>query len=135
MAYAYSMVVPYYQVDQQGVVFNMWYLGWLDEAMSGFLAALGQPYPGLIRDGVDVQLVHSEVDWQGSARWADDVRVEVSTESIGTTSFTLRFGVAAGTTAVATASTVYVVIGTDGSGKRELPGSLRSALESGRAPY
>jgi acyl-CoA thioester hydrolase len=33
--YTFPVVVPYYQVDQQGVVFNMWYLAWFDEAMSG----------------------------------------------------------------------------------------------------
>ena len=131
--YTYSMVVPYYQVDQQGVAFNMWYLGWLDEAMSGFLASVGRPYDGLIRDGLDVQLVHTELDWRGSARWADQVLVAVTADAIGTTSFTLGFQVAVGPDVVATAKTVYVMIGTDGSGKRELPASLRSALESGRA--
>ena len=135
MPYTYSMVVPYYQVDQQGVAFNMWYLGWLDEAMSGFLTSVGRPYGELIRDGLDVQLVHTELDWRGSARWADEVLVTVTTDTIGRTSFTLGFEVAVGPYVAATAKTVYVMIGTDGSGKRELPASLRSALESGRAPY
>lgn len=126
------MVVPYYQVDQQGVVFNMWYLAWFDEAMSGFLASIGQPYDGLIGDGVDVQLVHTEVDWRGSARWGDEVLVGVTADSIGTTSFTLAFAVRVASEVIATAQTVYVMIGTDGTGKRELPMALRSALESGR---
>ena len=124
------MTVPYYQVDQQGVVFNMWYLAWLDEAMSGFLASLGQPYDGLIRDGVDVQLVHTDVDWRGSARWGDTAAVAVSADAIGATSFTLAFRVSVGDKVIATAKTVYVMIGTDGSGKRELPSALRRAFES-----
>jgi acyl-CoA thioester hydrolase len=130
MADVYSIQVPYYQVDQQGVVFNMWYFAWLDEAMSAFLASIGHPYDALIDSGADVQLVHSEIDWKGSARWGDDAVVEVTTAEVGRTSFTLEFLVKVKGEVIATAKTVYVVINTDGSGKRPVPEDLRAALEA-----
>ena len=33
-----------FQYDQQGVVFNMWYFGWFDDAMTQFLGEVGYPY-------------------------------------------------------------------------------------------
>ena len=128
----YRHRVRYLDVDQQGVVFNMWYLGYFDEAMADFLAEGGLPYREMLGSGYDVQLVHSEIDWRSSLRWGDEARVEVSLASVGATSFTLWFAVYAGEILVASGRTVYVVVATDGSGKRPIPPSIRAAL--GAAP-
>ena len=50
------MVVPYYQVDQQGVAFNMWYLGWLDEAKALGCAAVVTNYAVL--DAASLAAIH-----------------------------------------------------------------------------
>ena len=57
------IATSYFQYDQQGVVFNMWYFGWFDDAMTQFLTDVGYPYTALNADGLDVQLVHTEADW------------------------------------------------------------------------
>ncbi len=124
----YRHRVRYLEADQQGVVFNMWYLGYFDEAMSYHLEQGGLPYTEMLASGHDVQLVHSEIDWHSSLRWPDEASVAVSLERSGTTSFTLRFDVSRDSVAVATGRTVYVVVATDGSGKRPIPPVLASAL-------
>src|SRR3954470_13796934 len=78
--------VRYYEVDQQGVVFNMWYLGWFDEAMTAFLGARGAPYDALMGEGYDVMLVHSEIDWTAGVRFGDAVGVRVDVDRVGTSS-------------------------------------------------
>jgi acyl-CoA thioester hydrolase len=125
---AYRMSVRYLEVDQQGVVFNMWYLGYCDEAMSNFLAGGDLAYEELIASGVDFQLVHSEIDWRSSLRWGDEARIEVWPAAIGNTSFTMHFDVHGPQSLVATVDTVYVTVSTDGSGKCPLPPRLRDAL-------
>jgi acyl-CoA thioester hydrolase len=120
--------VRYLEVDQQGVVFNMWYFAYLDEAMAAFLRHGGLPYPEMLAGGHDVQLVHTDLDWRGSLAYGERGEVEVALARLGRTSFTLDFAVTAGDRVVATASTVYVVVGTDGSGKREVPPAIRDAL-------
>jgi acyl-CoA thioester hydrolase len=122
--------VRYLEVDQQGVVFNMWYLGYFDEAMTRFLEEGGLSYRLMLDSGYDVQLVRSEIEWRVPLRWPDEVRVDVSVESVGTTSFRLRFDVHSDVSGqeVATGRTVYVVVSTDGSGKRSIPGPLRAVL-------
>ena len=124
--------VRYLEVDQQGVVFNMWYLGYFDEAMSTFLEEGGLPYQALLESGYDVQLVHSDIDWEGPLRWADDAEVAVTLDRLGRTSFTLTFDVSGPAGPVAKGRTVYVVVATDGSGKRPVPPHLAEAL--GPAP-
>jgi acyl-CoA thioester hydrolase len=126
--YRQAFDVRYVEVDQQGVVFNMWYLAWFDEAMAGFLRHGGLPYPALLATGHDVQLVHTEVDWVGAVRYGERAEVEVSLARVGRTSFALDFAVTAGDRVTATATTVYVVIATDGSGKRAVPGFVLDAL-------
>ena len=124
----YRHRVRYLEVDQQGVVFNMWYLGYFDEAMAYFLDDGGLPYSDLLGSGLDVQLVHSEIDWRSSLRFGDEAWVDVTLEHSGTTSFGLRFDVSAGAQTVAIGRTVYVVVATDGSGKRPIPPRLAAAL-------
>lgn len=130
--FTHPVDVRYLEVDQQGVVFNMWYLAYLDDAMTAFLGAHGLPYTVLREEGYDVALVHTELDWVDGLRFGDAVGVDVEVTVVGRTSFTLAFTVRCAAKPVCTASTVYVCVATDGSGKRELPERLRQAL--GRAP-
>ena len=106
----------------------MWYLGYFDEAMSGYMAARGYPYATLIQDGSDMQLVHTELDWSGPINWGDSVDVGVHPAAMGTTSFTLEFDVRCNGATACRGRTVYVVIATDGSGKIPIPDRLRTAL-------
>jgi len=123
------VAVRYLEVDAQGVVFNSWYLAWFDEAMAAFLAHRGLPYASMMDAGYDVQLVRSEIDWTAGIGFRDRVGIAVSTARIGRTSFALDFEVRRNTSEVTClARTVYVVIATDGSGKREIPPLIAAAL-------
>jgi acyl-CoA thioester hydrolase len=116
------------EVDAQGVVFNSWYLTYFDEAMAAFLEFRGLPYPALLDAGFDVQLVHCEMDWTSGLHWRDEVLVAVSTARLGRTSFALDFETRRDDEVTCRARTVYVVVATDGSGKRDLPARLVDAL-------
>jgi acyl-CoA thioester hydrolase len=129
-AVAVDIPISYFQYDQQGVVFNMWYFGWFDDAMTQFTSEVGYPYAEMNADGIDVQLVHTEADWRDAVRYGEQVTIDVSTERVGSTSFTLRFSVRVGAEVRSTGRTVYVVVSTDGSGKRPVPPRLRDGLES-----
>jgi acyl-CoA thioester hydrolase len=93
VTYSFAVVPRYAEIDQQGVVFNGHYLTWFDEAFTGFLAHVGVPYPDLIASGVDVQVVHAELDYAESVRWGDEVHVRVTSELVGSTSLTTAFAV------------------------------------------
>ena len=69
MPFSHPFDVRYLEVDQQGVVFNMWYLAYFDDAMIAFLAHGGLEYDDLTAAGFDIQLVSTTVDWRGAVRW------------------------------------------------------------------
>jgi acyl-CoA thioester hydrolase len=118
----------YYQFDQQGVAFNMWYLAFLEQARNAYLAARGFSLEDLLASGHDIQLVHVEVDWSSALRYGDPFAIDVSSARIGTTSFTLRYAVAVQGQVRATASSVYVIVDASIQGKASLPPGLRAAL-------
>jgi acyl-CoA thioester hydrolase len=120
--------VRYLEVDQQGVVFNMWYLAYVDDAMTEFMRFIGRRYEDLMSSGVDFQLVHASLDWRDGIAFGDEVAIAVDVEAVGNTSFTLAYEVQKSRRPAATAKAVYVCIGVDGSGKRPLPDELRNKL-------
>jgi acyl-CoA thioester hydrolase len=129
-------IVPrYVEVDQQGVVFNGHYLTWFDEASYGFFDYLGVLDGEFTAWGLDLQVVHAEIDYLAPVRWRDRVRLEVRGESLGRTSFTLRFDVLrregdGAEIAAVRGRNVYVVVSTEDWAKREVPDELREALTS-----
>jgi acyl-CoA thioester hydrolase len=134
-AFSLTIVPRYAEVDQQGVVFNGHYLTWFDEASYGFLDHVGVPLDDFDAWALDLQVVHAQIDYLASVRWRDCVRVEVRGESVGTTSFALRFDVLRrgddGVEVVAARGhLVYVIVSTDDWAKREVPAELRLALTS-----
>ncbi|HEY5024409.1 MAG TPA: thioesterase family protein [Acidimicrobiales bacterium] len=126
--FVHPIAVRYLEVDQQGVVFNMWYLAYLDDALTAFLGAGGLPYRDMLAAGFDVQVVHTELDWHGPLGFGDEAEARVIVSHIGRTSFTLGFEVMSSDRLVAKASTVYVAVRTDGSGKCDIPAALLDAL-------
>ena len=114
-------------------MFNSWYLAYLDEAMTAWLEHGDIRYTAFMDAGFDVQLVHSEIDWRGSLGWGDVAEITVDAVRRGRTSFTLAFAIAArhedsSVDDVASASTVYVTIATDGTGPRPIPPMLHDLL-------
>jgi acyl-CoA thioester hydrolase len=128
MAFTHPVEVRYLEADQQGVVFNMWYLAYFDDAFTALLAHGGLSYPDLMAQGWDVQLVHTELDWTGPLRWGEPAEVDVALARVGTTSFALRFAARAGERVACTAETVYVAVETEGWTKIPVPDALRAAL-------
>ena len=132
--FSHPIQVRYHEIDQQGVVFNMWYLAYLDEAMSAFLEANGLAYTRLQDDGFDVQLVHTELDWTAALRFGEAAQVSVEVATVGRTSFALDFVVRQGDRTTCTAQIVYVCVALDGAGNQVLPAPLRSAQTTDRTP-
>ncbi len=129
--FVHPVTVRYLEVDRQGVVFNMWYLAYLDDAMTAFLGAGGLSYGNMLASGWDAMVVHTELDWHGPLGFGDQAEVHVAVAAIGRTSFTLRFDVLSSGRLVANASTVYVAVRTDGSGKCEHPSSAPRRARAG----
>ena len=128
MAFSLPIEVRYLEADQQGVVFNMWYLAYFDDAMTGLLADGGLAYPDLLASGWDVMVVHAELDWVGPLRWGEPATIDVAVARVGTTSFTLQFEARSGERVACRGETVYVAVETESWTKVPVPPALLDAL-------
>ena len=128
VVFTHRVDVRYLEADQQGVVFNMWYLAYFDDAMTALLAHGGLPYTDMLEHGWDVQVVHTELDWVGPIRWGEPAEVDVALARVGTTSFTLQFTARSGEQPACHGETVYVSVETEGWTKIPVPEMLLAAL-------
>jgi acyl-CoA thioester hydrolase len=124
----YSFTPRFYEIDGQGVMFNMWYLAYVDEAIDVFFIERGLPYPRWRELGFDVHVVHVELDFSAGLRIRERTEVLVSTSRIGGKSFTLDFAFRRDGEILCTGGIVYATVAADGTGTIALPGPLVEAL-------
>src|SRR5665647_1393556 len=144
IVFRYPVDVRFDEVDSLGVVFNMWYLGWCDEAMSAFMESIGYGYATLRAQGVDAVLRNAEIEWADSLEVFRHAEVGVLVDHVGTTAFRLRYDIARvdsdridieradasgqGPTRGAQVAITYVCVAVDGRDKVPIPRDLRAAL-------
>jgi len=137
--FRYPVDVRFFEVDSLGVVFNMWYLGWCDEAMSGFMQSIGYGYPTLRAQGFDAVLRNAQIEWADSLEAFQHAEIGVLVDQVGTTSFRLRYDIDRvdierieasdhGRTRCARVAITYVWVAVDGRRKVPIPADLREAL-------
>jgi acyl-CoA thioester hydrolase len=157
--FRYPLDVRFFEVDSLGVVFNMWYLGWCDEAMSAFMESVGYGYARLRAGGLDAVLRRADLEWLDSLQAFQHAEVAVRVDNVGRTSFRLRFDInrvdvnavdidsldinrmdinsadisAPGVTTCAHATITYVCVGIEGRKTAPIPPDLREALVAGNA--
>lgn len=138
--FRYRVDVRFFEVDAIGVVFNMWYLGWCDEAENAYLEHLGFTYRDLNEHGLDAVLRKAEVEWFDSLHAFERADIEVRVEHVGTTSFRLGYDVRRLADAsrgqqpglCAHVSITYVCVTAGNGATTPLPLGLRTALEQDR---
>jgi acyl-CoA thioester hydrolase len=91
--FRYPVDVRFFEVDSLGVVFNMWYLGWCDEAMSAFMESIGYGYATLRAGGADAVLRKAEMEWLDSLQAFQHAEITVRVDHVGTTSFRLSYDI------------------------------------------
>ena len=132
--FRHPVAVRFFEVDSLGVVFNMWYLGWCDEAMSAFMESLGYGYRTLRATGLDAVLRTAQLEWMDSLEAFQQAEVGVQVEHVGTTSFRLGFSIervnAPGEQPTRCARVVitYVCVGIADRKTTPIPPTLREAL-------
>ena len=135
--FRYPVDVRFFEVDSLGVVFNMWYLGWCDEAMSAFMESIGYGYATLRAQGYDAVLRKAELEWLDSLEAFQQAEIAVRVDQVGTTSFRLLYDIErmaqageAGQrrTRCARVAITYVCVEIAARNKAPIPLGLRDAL-------
>lgn len=119
----------FYEIDSQGIMFNMWYLGYVDEGMAGFFQDRGLAYSEWGTElGIDGHVAHVDIDWKDAIRYCDVIDMLISPSRIGNKSLTLDFAFRRNGSIACSGSIVYVLVGIDGQGTVSVPRALIDAL-------
>jgi acyl-CoA thioester hydrolase len=135
--FRFPLEVRFFEVDSLGVVFNMWYLGWCDEAMSAFMESIGFGYQTLRQQGFDAVLRKAEIEWLDSLQAFQHAEVAVRVDHVGTTSFRLGYVIERVDTAgkvrtrCAQAAITYVCVQIADRKTAPITAGLREALLAG----
>lgn len=121
--------VRWAEVDPQGIVFNGHYLTYFDVAMTEYFRAIGHPYPEpLAPYGSDLFVVHSEIDYHGSARFDDQLDVLARTGRLGSSSLTILFEIHRGDEHLISGQIVYVNADPESRRSVRLPDAIRQSI-------
>jgi len=137
--FRFPLDVRFFEVDSLGVVFNMWYLGWCDEAMSAFMESIGYGYQTLRRQGFDAVLRKAEIEWLDSLQAFQHAEVAVRVDHVGTTSFRLGYAIERVDTSgqvrtqCAQAAITYVCVQISDRKTAPIPAGMREALVADRS--
>jgi acyl-CoA thioester hydrolase len=127
--FVHNVTVRYAECDRQGVVFNAHYFAYFDVAMTElWRAALGR-YDVMIERGIDMVVAEAQARFLHSARFDDEIDLEVGVERLGTTGATTRHRVVRDGDVLVEGTLRHVFVDAETLEKTPIPDWLRAALE------
>ncbi len=131
--------VRWAEVDMQKIVFNGHYLAYFDTAVAGYWRALALPYHDtMARLQGDLFVRKATLEYEGSARYDEQLAVGVRCARIGRSSMDFAAAVFRGGKRLVHGELVYVFADPVAQASRPVPDSLRAALtdyEAGAAMF
>jgi len=124
----HSLRVRYAECDIQGQVFNAHYLTYFDQSMTELWRAAFGGYTKMLERGIDLVVVHAEVDFHAGARFDRELTLEVGVARLGRTSMITRHRIVDGSTRLATGELCHVFVDSRNLAKIPIPRWAREAL-------
>ncbi|HSQ70783.1 MAG TPA: YbgC/FadM family acyl-CoA thioesterase [Rubrivivax sp.] len=122
--------VRWAEVDMQKIVFNGHYLMYFDTAVAGYWRALALPYhDSMERLQGDLFVRKATLEYEGSARYDEQLEVGIRCARIGTSSMRLDAAVFRGEQRLVHGELVYVFADPATQTSRPVPAALREVLE------
>jgi acyl-CoA thioester hydrolase len=126
--FVHRLRVRYVECDMQGIVFNAHYYTWMDVAHTELIRERLGPLDVLHGLGVDVAVAESSARYLASARFDQEIDIEVRLESLTTTSMTTVHTFRHGSDVLAEGRVRHVCVGTETRTKVPWPDEVRAAF-------
>ena len=120
--------VRYIECDMQGIVFNSHYYTWMDDAHTELIREVIGPVAVLHALNADVMVAESSARYFASARYDQEIDIEVRLDSLTTTSMTTVHTFRHGETVLAKGTVRHVCVDRVKWAKRPWPGEVRAAF-------
>jgi acyl-CoA thioester hydrolase len=127
--FVHRLRVRFGECDPQGVVFNANYLLYLDVAFTELWRERLGGYAEMIRRGIDVMLVQSNLSYRRAARADDQIDIRLRVAALGRTSMTMEAAVERDGETLVDATLVHVFVDAESLEKTAIPADLRALLE------
>jgi acyl-CoA thioester hydrolase len=126
--FVHPLRVRYAECDRQGVVFNSHYFAYFDIAMTELWRAAVGRYDAMIERGVDMVVAEAQARFLDSARFDDEIALEVTLERLGRTGSTTRHRILRDGEPLVEGVMRHVFVDPDTMAKTPIPDWLREAL-------
>lgn len=123
--------VRWVEVDMQQIVFNGHYLMYFDTAVAGYWRALALPYHDTMQQlQGDLFVRKATLEYEGSARYDDQLQVGIRCGRVGNSSMVLHGAVFRGEQRLVHGELVYVFADPATQKSKPVPPALRSLFEN-----
>jgi len=124
-----ALRVRWAEVDMQQIVFNGHYLAYFDTAVAGYWRAMALPYQASMRAlGGDLYVRKATLEYEGSARYDDQLQVGIRCTHIGNSSMRLQAAAFRGEQCLVHGELVYVFADPASQRAQPVPPTLRALL-------
>ncbi len=127
--FVHRLRVRYNECDMQGIVFNSHYYTWMDIGHTELIREVVGPVQDVFYVlGVDVMVAESSARYRASARYDQEIDIEVRLAALTTTSMTTAYTFRHGDVVLAEGSARHVCVSRDSWTKTPWPDEIRSAF-------
>jgi acyl-CoA thioester hydrolase len=126
--FRHSLRPRYAECDQQGVVFNSHYLAYFDISMTELWRAAFGGYVTMLDRGIDMVVAEAQLRFHASARFDDDLTLEVSVARLGNTSIVTDHAILRDALRLVSGSLRHVFVDRYTLVKTPIPGWMRDGL-------
>ena len=126
--FAHQLRVRYIECDPQGVVFNSHYLAYFDINITELWRAAFGGYRVMTDRGIDLVVAEAQVRFRASARFDDELTLEVAVTRIGNTAITTSHRITRGAELIVEGIERHVVVSLETMTKTPIPDWIREGL-------
>jgi acyl-CoA thioester hydrolase len=131
--FRHPLRVRYAECDAQGVVFNSHYLAYVDIAITELWRAAFGSYQAMVDRGVDVVVGEAHLRFRNSARFDDELSLEVTVSHLGTTSIVTTHHICRDREPLVEVEIRHVMVDSQNLAKTPMPDWVRAGLEPWRS--
>ena len=126
--FAHQLRVRYAECDPQGVVFNSHFLAYFDINITELWRAAFGGYRAMTDRGIDLVVAEAQLRYRASARFDDELTLEIAVAQLGNTAITTRHRITRDGELLVEGTERHVVVSLETMTKTPIPDWIRDGL-------
>ena len=130
MPFVHHLRVRFHECDPQGVVFYAQYFAYFDVALTEMWREAFGSYGEVVAAGTDVVVVEAGATFRASARFDDELDVELRIDRLGTTSASMATAIRRDGAVLVEGRIAHVFVDAATMAKKPIPDDMRAGLQA-----